>query len=218
MAKLVWDIPGKRFYETGVSDVALYLQDESGAYPQGVAWSGVSAINESPSGAEPSPYYADNIKYLNLMSAEEYGATVEAYQYPPEFDQCNGFDELGQGVSIGQQTRKPFGLAYKTIKGNDTRGNDFGYKIHLVYGCLAAPSEAEHNTISDSPDPSLMSWEVSTTPVPVTGKKPTSTLVIDSTTVDPGKLAEIEKMLYGDTATEAKLPLPDEIAAVLAEE
>lgn len=218
MAKLVWDIPGKRFYETGVSDVALYLQDESGAYPQGVAWSGVSAINESPSGAEPSPYYADNIKYLNLMSAEEYGATVEAYQYPPEFDQCNGFDELGQGVSIGQQTRKPFGLAYKTIKGNDTRGNDFGYKIHLVYGCLAAPSEAEHNTISDSPDPSLMSWEVSTTPVPVTGKKPTSTLVIDSTTVDPGKLAKIEKMLYGDTATEAKLPLPDEIAAVLAEE
>lgn len=219
MAKLVWDKTGERFYETGVSQCALYLLSEEGAYKNGVAWNGISAITESPSGAEPSPVYADNIKYLNLLSAEEYAATLEAYYYPDEFNACNGMSELQKGVTIGQQARQIFGLAYKTQKGNDVKGNEYGYILHLIYGAMAAPSERAHNTINDSPEPTAMSWEISTTPVSVVGMKPTASLEIDSTKADPTKLAALEKILFGDDEGEPdatpRLPLPDEIKTLM---
>ena len=215
MSKLVWDTTGERYYETGVKKGVLYVQS-AGAYPKGVAWNGLTAVTESPSGAEATALYADDIKYLNLMSNEEFGATIEAYTYPDEFAACDGSAALVDGVMIGQQKRSAFGLCYRTAIGNDTDGSDYGYKLHLVYGCQAAPSEKGYSTINDSPEAITFSWEVTTTPVEVTGHKPTSCITIDSTKVDPGKLAALEKVLYGDTETEARLPLPDEITSIMA--
>lgn len=214
MSKLVWDATGEKLYETGVENGVLYPLVE-GAYPKGVAWNGLTAVTESPSGAEPTALYADNIKYLNLMSAEEFGATIEAYMYPDEFAACDGSAELLKGVSIGQQKRQQFGLSYKTKVGNDTNGNEYGYKIHIIYGCLASPSEKGYSSINDSPEAITFSWEVSTTPVNVTNQKPTATVIIDSTKTDAAKIAAIEKILYGDESTEARLPLPDEIVSIM---
>jgi len=216
MSKLVWDNVGERLYETGVKNGVLYPQ-EKGAYPKGVAWNGLTAVTESPSGAEATPLYADDIKYLNLMSNEEFGATIEAYMYPDEFAQCDGSASIATGVTIGQQTRKAFGMCYKTTIGNDTEGNDFGYKLHIIYGALAAPSEKGYATINDSPEAITFSWEVTTTPVNVTGHKPTATVVIDSTKVDKDKLAALEAILYGSEEKEARLPLPDEIVSIVGE-
>lgn len=210
MAKLVWDKTGERFYETGAKKMVLYPQVD-GAYPKGVAWNGITAVNESPSGAEATPLYADDIKYLNLMSNEEYNGSIEAYTYPDEFAQCNGEAELIPGIKIGQQTRKAFGYSWVTTKGNDEQFNDYGYKIHIVYGALAAPSEKAYATINDSPEAITFSWEISTTPVEVPGHKPTATIEIDSTTVDPDKLAALEAILYGSDSEEPRLPLPAEI-------
>jgi hypothetical protein len=216
MPKLVWDQTGERFYETGVKQGVLYPQGTDGTYPTGVAWNGLTAVTESPSGAEPTPIYADDIKYLNLLSAEEFGATIEAYTYPDEFAQCDGSAEIATGVMIGQQSRKVFGLSYKTILGNDVDGNDYGYKLHIIYGALAAPSEKGYATINDSPEAITFSWEVTTTPVSVTGFKPTASITIDSTKVNAAKLAALEAILYGDTTNEARLPLPDEIATLMS--
>lgn len=213
---LTWDDTGKRFYETGVKKGVLYVQDDSGAYKTGVAWNGLTAITESPSGAEATPLYADNIKYLNLYSVEEFGATIEAYTYPDEFAQCDGSAELVKGVKIGQQKRKSFGLSYVTTKGNDIDGNTHGYLIHLVYGCMASPSEKSYASINDSPEAITFSWELTTTPVAVSGFEPTATIVIDSKTVDPTKLAAFEKTLYGSETAAAKLPLPDEVKTALS--
>ena len=219
MAKLVWDKTGERFYETGVEKGVLYPQ-VSGAYPKGVAWNGLTAVTESPSGAEATPLYADNIKYLNLMSNEEFGATIEAYTYPDEFAECDGSAELAAGVRVGQQTRKTFGMSYVTRKGNDTEGTDHGYIIHLIYGALAAPSEKAYATINDSPEAITFSWEVSTTPVEVAGMKPTACITIDSTKVDETKLQALEAKLYGGDEPDAEptLPLPAEIATIFAGE
>lgn len=215
MAKLEWDKTGERLYETGVSHGVIYPQDTSGNYPKGAAWNGLTAVTESPSGAEPSPLYANNAKYLNLMSVEEFGFSIEAYTYPDEFAECNGEKELAPGVKIGQQKRKTFGMSYRTILGNDTDGDAHGYKLHLVYGALAAPSEMAHNTVNDSPEAATMSWECSTTPVSVAGFQPTSHIIIDSTTVEEDKLEALEKKLYGDASSEASLPLPDEVAQII---
>ena len=215
MSKIVWDQTGERLYETGVKQGVLYIPT-SGVYTKGVAWNGLTAVTESPSGAEATALYADDIKYLNLMSAEEFACTIEAYTYPNEFAECDGSASLAMGVNIGQQPRKTFGLCYRTTVGNDTDSNAHGYKLHMVYGCLAAPSEKAYATINDSPEPITFSWEVSTTPVNVTGHKPTALLTIDSTKADPTKLAALEKILYGDTDTEPRLPLPDEIATMMA--
>lgn len=214
MSKLVWDQTSERYYETGVKQGVVYPQVE-GAYPKGVAWNGLTAFNESPSGAESTPLYADDIKYLNLVSAEEYACTIEAYTYPDEFAQCDGSAELVPGVMIGQQTRKAFGLSVKTTLGNDTEGNEYGYKLHLVYGGMAAPSEKSYATINDSPEAITFSWEVSTTPVTVTGFKPTACITIDSTKVDGTKLEALEAVLYGSESEEARLPLPDEVAQIM---
>ena len=213
MAKIEWDKTGERLYETGVKNGVLYVQ-EGGTYGKGVAWNGLTAVTESPSGAEATPLYADDIKYLNLLSTEEFGATIEAYTYPDEFAACDGSAALADGVMIGQQARKTFGLCYRTTIGNDTNGNDYGYKLHIIYGALAAPSEKAYATINDSPEAITFSWEVTTTPVNVTGAKPTASITIDSTKADPAKLAALEKKLYGDTDTEATLPLPDEIKGI----
>jgi hypothetical protein len=217
MAVLVWDTVGERLYETGVKNGVLYPRNSLGAYPLGVVWNGLSAVTESPSGAEASPIYADDIKYLNLISAEEFGATLEAYTYPDEFAICDGSAEIGgtgSGVVVGQQTRTVFGLAYKTTLGNDASGNDYGYKLHLIYGAQAAPSEKGYQTINDSPEAITFSWEISTTPAAVTGLKPTASLVIDSTKADPTTLASLEDILFGTAGTDPRLPLPDEIAAL----
>ena len=214
MAKLVWDKTGERLYETGVKNGVLYPMVD-GAYPKGIVWNGLTAVTESPSGAEATPLYADDIKYLNLMSAEEFGATVEAYTYPDEFAECDGSASLGAGVTIGQQPRKTFGMSYKTTVGNDVDNDNHGYKLHLIYGAMASPSEKAYSTINDSPEAITFSWELTTTPVNVTGFKPTASLTIDSTKIAPEKLAAIEALLYGDESTEAKLPLPDEIAGIL---
>ena len=216
MSKIVWDQTGERLYETGVNHGVLYIPI-SGVYSKGVAWNGLTAVTESPSGAEATALYADDIKYLNLMSNEEFGCTIEAYTYPDEFAVCDGSASLAKGVNIGQQPRKTFGLCYRTTLGNDTDGNDYGYKLHMVYGCLAAPSEKAFSTINDSPEAITFSWEVSTTPVNVAGHKPTAHLEIDSTKADPVKLAALEEILYGGAETEARLPLPDEIATLMAE-
>ena len=216
MAKLVWDKTGERYYETGVKNGVLYVQDSTGAYPKGVAWNGLTAVTESPSGAEATPLYADDIKYLNLYSAEEFGATIEAYTYPDEFAACDGSAEIAQGVSIGQQSRKAFGMCYRTALGNDTENIKYGYKLHIIYGALAAPSEKAYATINDSPEAITFSWEITTTPVNVTGFKPTAYVVIDSTKVDAGKLAALEAKLYGSESEEPALPLPDEIATMMA--
>ena len=217
MAKLVWDKTGERFYETGVKNAVLYVRDSGGAYSKGVAWNGITAVTESPSGAESNPLYADDIKYLNLISNEDFGATIEAYTYPDEFAECDGSAELVDGVKIGQQKRKTFGLCYRTTLGNDVDGNDHGYKLHVIYGATAAPSERAYATINDSPEAITMSWELSTTPVTVTGFKPTAHLEIDSTKVKPEELTKFEEILYGKDGaeqTEPRLPLPDEIATL----
>ena len=214
--KLIWDKIGERFFETGVNKGVLYPQDASGAYPKGVAWNGLTAVTESPSGAEATPLYADNVKYLNLMSAEEFGATVEAYTYPDEFAACNGEASLATGVSIGQQKRSAFGMSYQTKIGNDV-DSDLGYKIHLIYGALAAPSEKAYATVNDSPEAITFSWELTTTPVEVEGFKPTASLTIDSTKVAKEKLAALEAILYGSESEEARLPLPSEILTLVGE-
>ena len=214
MSKLIWDATGSRLYETGTDRGVLYVQ-EDGKYGTGVAWNGLTAVTESPSGAEANPLYADNIKYLNLMSNEEFGATIEAYTYPDEFAACDGSAEIATGVTIGQQQRKTFGLAYRTILGNDVDGNDHGYKIHLVYGALASPSEKAYATVNDSPEAITFSWEVTTTPVSVEGFKPTAHLEINSTKVPAEKLAELEALLYGSEDKEASLPTPDEVVALV---
>lgn len=217
MAKLVWDKTGDRLYETGVKNGVLYIPT-AGVYSKGVAWNGLTAVTESPSGAEATALYADDTKYLSLMSAEEFGATIEAYTYPDEFAACDGSAELADGVMIGQQKRSTFGLCYKTTIGNDTEGNDHGYKLHIVYGAQAKPSERAYASINDSPEAITFSWEITTTPVNVTGAKPTASLVIDSTKADPSKLAALEDILYGkdgDSATEPRLPLPDEIKSLM---
>lgn len=223
MSKLVWDKTGERLYETGVDHGVLYPIQTGGLYNKGVAWNGLTAVTESPSGAEASPNYADNIKYLNLMSAEEFGATIEAYTYPDEFAECDGSAEIATGVTIGQQARKVFGLSYRTVIGNDVDSNDHGYKLHLIYGALAAPSEKGYTTINDSPEAITFSWEVSTTPVNVTGFKPTACVIIDSTKVDADKLRALEEILYGKDPTgpetedgvDPRLPLPDEIITLM---
>ena len=215
MSKIVWDQTGERLYETGVNHGVLYIPT-SGIYSKGVAWNGLTAVTESPSGAEATALYADDIKYLNLMSAEEFACTIEAYTYPDEFAECDGSASLVAGVNIGQQPRKTFGLCYRTTVGNDTDSNAHGYKLHMVYGCLAAPSEKAYATINDSPEAITFSWEVSTTPVNVTGHKPTALLTIDSTKADPTKLAALEDILYGKDQVEPRLPLPDEIATLMA--
>lgn len=214
MSKLVWDKTGERLYETGVKNGVLYVFD-NGTYGNGVAWNGLTAVTESPSGAEATPLYADDIKYLNLMSAEEFGATIEAYTYPEEFAQCNGEGVLVDGVVIGQQARKTFGLCYRTVVGNDTDGADHGYKLHIIYGALAAPSERAYATINDSPEAITFSWEVTTTPVGVEGFKPTASVTIDSTKCDAEKLAALEAKLYGSESEEPSLPLPDEIKTLM---
>lgn len=213
---ITWDGSGDRLYETGVDRGVLYPINSSGEYTPGVAWNGLTGITESPSGAEPTALYADNIKYLSLYSAEEFGATVEAYTYPEEFEACDGSANLvsavGGGLVIGQQSRKVFGLSYRTNIGNDVDGDSHGYKIHCIYGCMASPSEKSYQTINDSPEAITFSWEVTTTPVNVTGFKPTSTLIIDSSKVDAEELAAFEAILYGTGDTQPKLPLPDDIA------
>lgn len=216
MAELKWDNPGERYYETGVKNCILYVQDAEGNYPKGVAWNGITAITESPSGAESEPLYADDTKYLNLISNEEFGATIEAYTYPDEFAECDGTAELAKGIKLGQQPRKQFGLCYLTTLGNDLKKNDYGYKLHLVYGCTAAPSEKGYATINDSPEAITFSWEVSTTPVDVPGFKPTAHIEIDSTKVKPEDLAKIKAKLWGSASEEATLPLPNEIKTLIA--
>lgn len=215
MAKLVWDESGKRLYETGVEKGVLYVQGASGTYENGVAWNGLTAVTESPSGAEPTALYADDIKYLELFSAEEFGATIEAYTYPEEFEACDGSASLGEGVTIGQQDRKAFGLCYRTVVGNDVKGNEHGYKIHLVYGAKAKPSEKAYATVNDSPEAVTFSWEVTTTPVNVAGFKPTASVTIDSTKIEAGKLKAIEDKLYGTETQEPTLLMPDEIKQML---
>ena len=215
MAKLVWDESGKRLYETGVEKGVLYVQGENGQYQQGVAWNGLTAVTESPSGAEPTALYADDIKYLELFSAEEFGATIEAYTYPEEFEACDGSASLGEGVTIGQQDRKAFGLCYRTIVGNDVKGNEHGYKLHLIYGAKAKPSEKAYATVNDSPEAVTFSWEVSTTPVNVAGFKPTASVTIDSTKIQADKLKAIEDKLYGTETQEPTLLMPDEIKQML---
>lgn len=218
---LEWDKTGEHVYETGVDRGVLYVMDNNGAYPEGVAWNGLTSISESPSGAEANAIYADNIKYLNLFSAEEFGATIEAYTYPDEFALCDGSSSLLAGVMIGQQPRKTFGLCYRTVVGNDVAGESYGYKIHIIYGAMASPSEKAYQTINDSPEAITFSWELNTTPVNVTGHKPTATLVIDSTKTTTAKMTAIEQVLYGTPASgnseavPARLPLPDEIASIM---
>lgn len=218
MAKLVWNEAGKRLYETGVDRGVLYVSDGNGRYQKGVVWNGLVSVNESPSGAEATPLYAGNVKYVELMSNEEFGASIEAYTYPEEFEQCDGSAELANGITIGQQPRKSFGLCYRTKIGNDTAGDEHGYKIHLIYGAKAAPTEKSYTTINDSPEAITFSWEITTTPIEVAGHKPTATLTIDSTKVTPTALTAIETKLYGDTTGEATLPTPAEILALIAEE
>ena len=215
MAKITWDKSGERYYETGVDHGVLYVRAANGTYGAGVAWNGLTAVTEAPSGAEATPIYADNIKYLNLRSAEEFGATIEAYTYPDEFEQCDGSASPKKGVSIGQQNRSAFGLVYRTRLGNDLSGDDFGYKLHLVYGCTAAPSERAYATVNDSPEAVAFSWELTTEPVAVEGYKPTAILTLKSSELDPADLAAIEAKLFGDTATEPTLPTPDEVLALI---
>lgn len=215
MARLTWDTEGKKLYETGTKMGVLYPMTDSG-YGTGVAWNGLTAVTESPSGAESTKLYADDIKYLDLTSLEEFGATIEAYTYPDEFAECDGSASLIEGITIGQQDRKSFGFCYRTTLGNDTQGNAYGYKLHIVYGAKATPSEKSYSTINDSPDAVTFSWEVTTTPVPVADHKPTSCIIIDSTKTKKTILNAIEKKLYGDETNEATLPTPAEILQIIA--
>ena len=224
MSKIVWDQTGDRLYETGVKNGVLYIQNSDGTYPKGVAWNGLTSITESPSGAEATALYADDMKYLNLISAEEFGATVEAYTYPDEFAECDGSASLATGVTVGQQSRKTFALCYRTVLGNDTDNDAHGYKLHIIYGATAAPSEKAYSTVNDSPEAITFSWELKTTPVNVAGFKPTACITIDSTKADPEKLTALEEILYGKDGTgeggltgavDPRLPLPDEIKTLM---
>lgn len=215
MARLVWDATGEHLYETGVDHVVLYTLNAQNQYANGYVWNGVSAINESPSGADSNPIWADNIKYLDLRSAEEFGCTIECYTYPDEFAECNGEGQPDQGIKLGQQSRKTFGLSYRTLLGNDAKGNDYGYKLHLVYGCTAAPSEKNYSTVNDSPEAGSFSFEVKTVPVAVNGFKPTSIIVIDSTKVVKNNLTALETLLYGGENTTAQLPDPNTVLTTL---
>ena len=221
MSKIEWDKTGEKLYETGVKNGVLYLPDESGAYINGVAWNGLTSVKESPSGAEATPLYADDIKYLELTSAEEFGGTLECYTYPDEFAECDGSAEVAPGVIIGQQNRKTFGLCYRTTLGNDVKSNEYGYKLHLIYGAKASPSEKAYSTINDSPEAITFSYEITTTPVNVTGYKPTASLIVDSTKVSAEKMAALEAILYGKDGVESspnnnpRLPLPDEVITLL---
>lgn len=216
MTALIWDGVGERMYETGVDHGVLYLQNPSGIYDTGFAWNGLVTVTESPTGAEATALYADNIKYLNIQSVEEFGATVEAYTYPDEFAECDGSATPEPGVLVGQQPRRPFGLSYRTRMGNDVEGTAYGYKLHLIYGAVAAPSEKAYSTINDTPEAITFSWEVSTTPASVTGLAPTASLVIDSTQVAEADLAELEDMLYGTVGSDPMLPTPDDVIAIFA--
>ena len=218
MSKIKWDETGKRLYETGVDHAVLYPLSNAGKYDKGAAWNGITAITESPSGAEANPLYADNIKYLNLISAEDFGCTIEAYTYPDEWAVCDGSVEIAPGVIAGQQSRRTFGLSYRTKLGNDVDGQDHAYKLHLIYGGLASPYERGYQTVNDSPDAINFSWEITTTPVDVPGFKPTACLTIDSTKVDKTKLAALEDILYGSEDTEARLPLPEEVIELLKDD
>ena len=215
MARLIWDEVGQRFFETGVKNGVLYVQKNDGSYENGVVWNGLTAVTESPSGAEETPLYADDVKYLTLRSAEQFGATIEAYTYPEEFEKCDGSAQLAAGITIGQQARQAFGLCYRTAVGNDIQGQEFSYKLHLLYGCTVAPSEKSYSTINDNPEAITFSWELSTVPVPVDGFKPTASLVIDASKVEEGKMQLIENALFGDDQNEAKLLLPNEIAELI---
>lgn len=215
MAKLIFNNVGERLFETGVKNGVLYVMGDDGAYENGVVWNGLTAVTESPSGAETTPLYADDVKYVVIYAAEEFGATVEAYTYPEEFEQCDGSAAISEGITIGQQTRKSFGMCYKTSVGNDVQGQDYGYKIHIIYGAKAAPSEKSYSTINDSPEAVTFSWELSTVPVPVEGHNPTATMVIDSTRVPAEKMALIEAKLYGSEDADATLPLPNEILELI---
>lgn len=215
MSKIVWDQTGERLYETGVDHGVLYPVQEDGTYSLGVPWNGLTGITESPSGAEATPLFADNIKYLNLVSAEDFGCTIEAFTYPDEFAECDGSASIATGVVIGQQARKTFGLCYRTIVGNDVDSNGYGYKLHLIYGCLAAPSEKSYATVNDSPEAITFSWEVKSTPVNVTGFNPTACLTIDSTKVDTDKMKAIEDALYGTDDAQPALLMPDEVVAII---
>ena len=215
MARLIWDEVGQRFFETGVKNGVLYVQENDGSYKNGVVWNGLTAVTESPSGAEETPLYADDVKYLTLRSAEEFGATIEAYTYPEEFEQCDGSAAIAAGITIGQQARRAFGLCYRTSVGNDIQGQNFSYKLHLIYGCTVAPSEKSYSTINDNPEAITFSWELSTVPVPVDGFSPTASLVIDASKVDEGKMQLLEDALFGDETNEAKLLLPNEIMEML---
>lgn len=215
MAKLVWDQAGQKFFETGVSNGVLYVSDGQGGYLDGVAWNGLTSVAENPSGAESNPVYADNIKYLNIISAEEFGATIEAYTYPDEFMECDGSAQVVAGVNIGQQARKSFGISYRTRVGNDVAGDNLGYKIHVIYNCQAAPSGKTYSTVNESPEAITFSWEVTTTPVPVEGYRPTATVVFDSTKLDAEKMAAVEEVLYGGADSEATLPSIEELLALV---
>lgn len=214
MTKIKWDAPGERLYETGVDHAVLYRRTD-GEYSTGVAWNGITAITESPSGAEPTALYADNVKYVTLMSAEEFGGTLEAFMWPDEFEECDGTASPVEGVTLGQQPRQPFGLSYRTILGNDVDSNEHGYKLHLVYEALAAPSEKAYATVNDSPEAITFSWEFTTTPVAIEGFKPTAIITINSSTMAKAKLEALEKILYGDEDTDARLPLPDELLTLV---
>lgn len=218
MARLIWDEVGQRFFETGVKNGVLYVQNNDGSYANGVVWNGLTAITESPSGAEETPLYADDVKYLTLRSAEEFGATIEAFTYPEEFEQCDGSAQIAAGVTVGQQARKAFALCYRTAVGNDIQGQEFSYKLHIIYGCTVAPSEKSYSTINDNPEAITFSWELSTVPVPVDGFKPTASLVIDANKVEPGKLQLIENALFGDAENEATLLLPNQIMELMKAE
>lgn len=219
MAKLTWDQTGDRLYETGVDRGVLYPITSGSAYGTGVAWNGLTTVTESPSGAESNPQYADNIKYLDLTSAEEFGFTIEAFTYPVEFEECDGSAQLAEGVTIGQQSRKMFGFSYRTLVGSDTEGTDHGYKIHLVYGCKASPSEKSRATVNDSPEAVAFSWECTTTPVSVNGHNPTSHLIVDTTVAAAAKVTQLETKLYGgDSAGTPSLPTPDEVYSMFQEE
>lgn len=215
MAKLVFDELGKRFYETGVSNAVLFVQADNGAYPKGIAWNGITTADEKPSGAESNDQYADNIKYLSLTGAEKFEGTIEAFSSPKEFDECDGMAAIAKGVTAHQQNRKSFGFAFKSILGNDVKGNEYGYKLHLWYGCKAAPSERSHKTVNDSPEPQNPSWSITSTPVPIPGHKPASVLTITSTEVDSDKLAKIEEAIYGSDSADSHLPTPQQIIEML---
>ena len=219
MSKLQWDAIGERFYETGTRMGVLYPQDKDGKYPKGVAWNGLTAVTESPSGAEPTPLYADDIKYLVLMSVEEFAATIEAYTYPDEFMPCDGSGELVPGAYLGQQNRQSFGMSYRTVLGNDTEREEYGYKLHLIYGATASPSEKAYQTINDTPEAITFSWEVATVPVPVEGFKPTACLTLDSKKIGDAAMKAIEDVLYGSDEGngEPRLPLPNEIKSIISE-